>query len=828
MLKLLPIAEENTIEFPHFPTKIHAVVFRLWNMVSCTQIARVLETSEENIRGLAKNMCLGEQEGLEPWNRKGYITIIKALWHLMPYEQILQILGWDRDRLAYILKEDDFLGIKLGGKKPACEKVFYRPFTEKEKAREKEIAKIMKKNVRNFEAVKEKSMPFDFFNLPYKPIVNVRKNEVEITSEWCMEVKKSGEELSYYIDDFRKYAYDRFGVLFSEKSDKKIVIDVEPAMNSSTTRREEDHEIIIQDDMIKITGASPVGVMRALYFLRNLTDGSGTFSFEKKSYHRKTKFQSRILYSFCGLYGDVLDQDSTISFPDELLREYAKRGINGVWIQAILYQLVPFPYDKKMSQGWEKRIENLTILIKRAQRYGIKVYLYINEPRSMPVSFFEKFPHLKGHDNKDGTACLCTSVKEVRQYVYNAFVRLVTMAPGLGGFWSICMSENLTHCYSRKEIPINCPRCAKRKAYEVAAEITSVMVNAVHSVDKNMKFFVHSWAFDDFFSKEEIRAFLNRIPKESILTAVSETGIPFRIAGRYGCVEDYSMSRVGPGEWARNLWNEAGKAGMETCAKIQVNTTWEASTAPFLPVYEKVIEHILNLSAEKTEHLFLSWTLGGYLSDNLKIASSYFFEEERDSNPDQYLAVLKEEYGVYSDAVRKAVHFFSEGFSEYPFCLSHIYLGPSNLGTANLFFEKKTGCSATMTAFPYDDTKAWSGIYSEDILIAQYEKLCSLWEKGLDEIKDMPVCEFKDMSYYSYSLFRSSLNQLRYYQLRDSGGDKRKMAEIVKEEMELAKSVYQIMVRNCCIGYEAANHYYASKTMIAEKIVQCDFMIFTH
>ena len=57
---------------------------------------------------------------------------------------------------------------------------------------------------------------------------------------------------------------------------------------------------------------------------------------------------------------------------------------------------------------------------------------------------------------------------------------------------------------------------------------------------------------------------------------------------------------------------------------------------------------------------------------------------------------------------------------------------------------------STMTCYPYDDVKGWCGpVYTPEILENQYAKVCDGWEKGLEFIKDMPLCEFKDMAVYS-------------------------------------------------------------------------------
>lgn len=129
-----------------------------------------------------------------------------------------------------------------------------------------------------------------------------------------------------------------------------------------------------------------------------------------------------------------------------------------------------------------------------------------------------------------------------------------------------------------------------------------------------------------------------------------------------------------------------------------------------------------------------------------------------------------------------------------------------------------------MTAFPYDDVKTWCGPYDVETVIKQYEKLCAKWKEGLKVIENMPDCEFKDVAYYGYYLFKSSLNQLNYYMLRDKL-DNSEIYSVIKNELDIALEVYKILIRNCTIGYEAANHYYVSKTMIAEKIIQCNYLI---
>lgn len=86
--------------------------------------------------------------------------------------------------------------------------------------------------------------------------------------------------------------------------------------------------------------------------------------------------------------------------------------------------------------------------------------------------------------------------------------------------------------------------------------------------------------------------------KGVIFQSQSELEIPFEFGGYKGTVRDYSMGIVGPGERAKSEWKTARECGLETSAKVQVNTTWEGSTVPALPVFPLVEEHIRRLKDE--------------------------------------------------------------------------------------------------------------------------------------------------------------------------------------------------------------------------------------
>ncbi|HSW00925.1 MAG TPA: hypothetical protein VLI39_12180 [Sedimentisphaerales bacterium] len=123
---LPPTDPRPPVACDHFPDRLHAFVWRNWEMVSLERMADVLGTTPQKVRDVGLSM------GLPPhrtppaeYQQRGYITLIRRNWHLLPYEQLLELLGWDADKLAFALREDDFLWIKLGSFKPSCPALRY-------------------------------------------------------------------------------------------------------------------------------------------------------------------------------------------------------------------------------------------------------------------------------------------------------------------------------------------------------------------------------------------------------------------------------------------------------------------------------------------------------------------------------------------------------------------------------------------------------------------------------------------------------------------------------------------------------------------------------
>ena len=307
---------------------------------------------------------------------------------------------------------------------------------------------------------------------------------------------------------------------------------------------------------------------------------------------------------------------------DELLSQYAQVGINGIWIHAVLSELSPYPFCERLSLGYEKRRDKINALISRCAKFGIKIYLYFNEPRALIESQL-KTKELKGHVMASGEVALCLSKQEVKDYLYNAFYDLVSSVKDLGGIITITMSENLTHCLSKGKT--NCPNCVSVLPYEYPVLINNIIAKAIKDANSQAKLLANLWGWSenfDFTIKDTKRA-IDMLDSGVSVILVSEIGLKIEKQGLKSEIPEYSISNVGPSEISKELLLYAKSKGRKTYAKIQVNNSWEMSAVPSIPTYDLVYEHLQNLKDIGVEDYMLSWTLGGYPSLSLQMVSAF-------------------------------------------------------------------------------------------------------------------------------------------------------------------------------------------------------------
>ncbi|MGM9624308.1 MAG: hypothetical protein ACI3XM_01250, partial [Eubacteriales bacterium] len=163
---------------------------------------------------------------------------------------------------------------------------------------------------------------------------------------------------------------------------------------------------------------------------------------------------------------------------------------------------------------------------------------------------------------------------------------------------------------------------------------------------------------------------------------------------------------------------------------------------------------------------------------------------------------------------------------------SSAYMGPQQLGPANLLYPEKTGYHATMTGIPYDDIEGWRGIYPQDVYIGQLKKMSDGWHAGTlaleQTARNTSDLHLQALLRWTKTIdchFRSMYNQCMFVQKREDGIVD---SAIAAEEAALAEEMLQLTALDPTIGYESANHYFYHKNHLLEKLVNCDYIIRTY
>jgi len=710
------------VALPHFPDRLHAFVWRNWPLVPAARMAQVVGASTAQIERMGRALGLGKPPRIrqDQWVRS-YITIIRRNWHLLSYDQLLALLGWSAEKLAYTLREDDFLYIKLGNLKPQCPPLRYQPPDERTRQAEESIRRIVQ--------------------------------------EEFPEGLGGGEPLFHFVSDL--------------------------------SRRPDPH-----------TAAAPGSTLK-------------------------------FCYSYFALYGDPLLETAADPYPEGLLARLAHSGASGVWLQAVLYKLAPFAWDPTQSDQYRERLANLGRLVARAARHGVKIFLYLNEPRSMPLRFFERHPELKGVTEGD-YATLCTSVPAVQEYLVEAVASICRAVPDLGGFFTISASENLTSCWSHGG-GAHCPRCSRRSAPEVIAEVNALFAQGIRRAGTRAQLIAWDWGWDDRWAGQAIE----RLPAEVALMSVSEWRMPIQRGGVASEVGEYSISAVGPGPRASEHWAIARRRGLKILAKIQAGNTWELSAVPYIPAVANVARHAENLHRAGVRDLMLGWTLGGYPSPNLEVVSETL---AGGSAEEGMRRVAERRFGpTLAPAVIAAWREFSTAFSEYPFHIGVVYSGPQQFGPANLLWAAPTGYHATMVGFPYDDLDAWRAVFPPEIFAAQFEKMADGFDAALARLRAAQGGTARQRAALDAEArvaeaaaihFRSVANQTRFVVARraaaaaaETGQLRTTMDSLLRNEIELARRLHQIQTHDSRIGFEATNHYFYVPVDLAEKVLNCRHLL---
>jgi hypothetical protein len=243
-------------------------------------------------------------------------------------------------------------------------------------------------------------------------------------------------------------------------------------------------------------------------------------------------------------------------------------------------------------------------------------------------------------------------------------------------------------------------------------------------------------------------------------------------------------------------------------------------------VLDLVARHATNLLEQDVDGVMLSWSLGGYPSENLKLFQSI---KQGDVAEDVVSEFARNEYGdKVGELVREAWRKCSEGFENYPYHMNTVYYGPHHAGPSNPFYMNVTQYAATMVGIPYDNYDAWRSVYPLDVWIALHEKCAEGFEQGVEllreaykvakgDIRDKVLTQLHRAEAVRIH-HKSSAVQARFFEARnkfrksESAEEREQYKKIMREqclqEQELIRQMLPILSADSSVAFESSNQYF--------------------
>ncbi len=556
-------------------------------------------------------------------------------------------------------------------------------------------------------------------------------------------------------------------------------------------------------------------------------------------------------------YGREIE-DCLKTHPDSYLKEISREGFNAIWLHCILRDIVSCKAFPEFGARADEQIPALNSLVEKAGRYGLKVFLYLCEPRGFREEdpFWGKYPGCKGHNTRISLSgdlsgrysAFCSSTDRVRDFLYQSSYNLFAGVPGLGGVFMITASEFVTHCYSHfpklgqdlsdpniagwSKNSFHCERCDRRDPSEVVSEIITLVNSGIKDANPRADVIAWNWSWY-IIEPDPQKKIVKGLPRDVIIQADFERGGYKNVLGKRLLIDEYSFSYTGPSPRFKKIFNLAKRRGMRSTAKLQVGTTHELVTVPYIPVPYIIAEKLARMKRMGVDGYQGCWIFGGNVSPMSKVAGRMSVNPDI-SSAQAVKEVALEEFGEASAAgyVTRAWRQFSHAWKHYPFSIPFLYYSPINYATAYPLDLSAESIDAIPSWLPLprdkkgrlavgDNLETWLTPFSAHFAVDTFKKLLEGWGKGVSILeqgaeKCRPNQRYQkelDMAVHISLIIKSTVNIIDFYRLLREYRQKRgsedvnaQMKHLLKEEAAIVIQDREIIGRNPDFGYHAEAH----------------------
>lgn len=537
----------------------------------------------------------------------------------------------------------------------------------------------------------------------------------------------------------------------------------------------------------------------------------------------------RMMYSYCASHGDFLLTGEDF-YSDGILSRLRNRGVNSGWLPILFRDIAPSAVFPEFEKNHHIRIENLRKQVEKALKYGIKLFVYINEPRFMPAEFFEKYPQAKGmvsldHSNHYG---LCTSSQMVRQWLNETSEYLFTQVPDIGGVLIISASEYRTNCFSHV-CQTTCPVCQSRGIPNVLADTANIVAEAAQAVKSNARVIQWLWGWDFILPLHKVKDALSALHPNVEVMVDWARHYEVDIHGVKPELIEYTIAHMSPSNFAREIINAAKKQGRRVHAKCSIVTTVEANALPYIPVITNIERLFSEMRDLQLDGMLGCWIFGAYPGRNMEMLAHSCEGESAHAMAVKY-------YGSGADEALEAWELFAQGMKRLPHSLGVLYHSALNSGPGIKFSLESEPWRHGMVAMASERIDEITQPFGPEIVIKSFREAAKCFTDGIDHLKraiqksDKP--EFHNENTKDLGICRAYLTHLltaanyteyviaRNKFISDSSDipNRVRLTEILRSEYDNARDMLSLCAHDSRIGYEGAIGYFYTPLEIIEKM----------
>ena len=583
---------------------------------------------------------------------------------------------------------------------------------------------------------------------------------------------------------------------------------------------EESYGISVGEDGCTVYSSDPEGARRAIYYLEEeMIKREGAF-LPLGDIRRDAAITRRITRGFFSptnrapKWGDEL-LDDVDYYSDGYLSRLAAAGTNGLWIYTSFAQLVNSPYVTQKDENCERRMEKLARVVAKCKRYGVRVYIFAIEPHGLTRDELEGNRHLLGAA-PTGRYPLCPRIDEVREHVLYCTEYIFRTIPDLAGFIDITTGERPTTCASIGTYK-SCPRCGKFSRGENLAYSVDLIKEGIRRAGTGAEFI--SWTYGHkFWAEDDILEYVEKMPSDVItMQNFEELGIN-RQLGKPRLACDYWLSYVGPSDLFSMTARVAKKAGKRIYAKMQVCSSHEISTVPYIPAPGILFDKYGAARELGVTGIMECWYFGNYPSLMNRASTELSYIESFEDKHAFLVELASRLYGrSRAEEVASAWEAFEEGYLNYPTNIMFSYYGPMH---DSVVWElspipKNLPLSRTWMLLDRPDGDRigeclFKG-HTLDEVITLSERMCEGWSKGISLLPLDVDDEHMTCVRATGLLFESGKNILKFYKLREMLGcgvgdpwaTVSEMEGIAAVEIDRSREMAELCLRDPRLGYHS-------------------------